>query len=62
MLKTQISGLPGLIIGTISERSKAGLVSALLGIVFIAGIGFASPQFIHDAAHDTRHAFTFPCH
>jgi cobalt transporter subunit CbtB len=38
------------------------LVSALLGLVFVAGVGFASPQTIHDAAHDTRHAFTFPCH
>jgi len=46
----------------ISERFAAALVSALLGLVFIAGVGFASPQLIHDAAHDTRHAFTFPCH
>ena len=46
----------------ISERFAAGLVSAVLGLVFVAGVGFAGPQLIHDAAHDTRHAFTFPCH
>jgi cobalt transporter subunit CbtB len=59
MLKTL---LPGLVVSTIGERSLAVLVSALLGLVFVAGVGFASPQTIHDAAHDTRHAFTFPCH
>jgi len=55
------AAIPSLVAG-ISERQAAVLVSALLGIVFIFGVGFASPQTIHDAAHDTRHAFTFPCH
>ena len=59
MLRTLI---PGLIITRIGERHAAALVSALLGLVFSAGVGFASPEAIHDAAHDTRHAFTFPCH
>jgi len=53
---------PGLTVTRISERHAAALISAMLGLVFIAGVGFASPQAIHDAAHDTRHAFTFPCH
>ncbi|MDP2618963.1 MAG: CbtB-domain containing protein [Hyphomicrobiales bacterium] len=59
MLRTLI---PGLSIARIGERHAAALVSALLGLVFIAGVGFASPEAIHAAAHDTRHAFTFPCH
>jgi cobalt transporter subunit CbtB len=37
-------------------------LAILLGVVFIAGAGFASPQTIHNAAHDSRHAFAFPCH
>jgi cobalt transporter subunit CbtB len=26
------------------------------------GVGFAGPQALHNAAHDGRHAFAFPCH
>jgi cobalt transporter subunit CbtB len=26
------------------------------------GVGFAGPQVLHNAAHDGRHAFSFPCH
>lgn len=59
MLRTFV---PGLFIAKIGERHAAALVAALLGLVFIAGVGFASPQAVHGAAHDTRHAFTFPCH
>ena len=62
MLKILIPGLSGLTVAKLSERHLAALVSGLLGLVFIAGVGLASPQAIHDAAHDTRHAFTFPCH
>jgi cobalt transporter subunit CbtB len=40
----------------------AGLAAALLGTFMLIGVGFAQSQMIHDAAHDTRHAFTFPCH
>jgi cobalt transporter subunit CbtB len=28
----------------------------------IFGVGFAGPATIHNAAHDVRHAFAFPCH
>jgi cobalt transporter subunit CbtB len=35
---------------------------ALLGAVIVLGVGFAHLPQVHDAAHDTRHAFNFPCH
>ncbi|HVM81304.1 MAG TPA: CbtB-domain containing protein [Stellaceae bacterium] len=38
------------------------LVAALLGTFLILGAGFAPISVIHNAAHDTRHAFAFPCH
>lgn len=38
------------------------LAAALLGAALLAGAGFAGPEAIHDAAHDARHAFGFPCH
>ncbi|MBV8131995.1 MAG: CbtB-domain containing protein [Alphaproteobacteria bacterium] len=38
------------------------VLAILLGAVLIYGVGFASPMAIHNAAHDARHAFAFPCH
>jgi cobalt transporter subunit CbtB len=38
------------------------LLCIFLGAVLIYGVGFASPMAIHNAAHDARHAFAFPCH
>ena len=38
------------------------LLAILLGAFLIYGVGFAGSSVLHNAAHDTRHAFTFPCH
>jgi len=37
-------------------------LAILLGAFLVLGAGFAHPDIVHNAAHDTRHAFTFPCH
>jgi cobalt transporter subunit CbtB len=37
-------------------------VLALLGVLIVFAVGFASAPGMHDAAHDTRHSFNFPCH
>lgn len=34
----------------------------LLGVFVLFGVAFAGPEVIHNAAHDSRHAFAFPCH
>jgi cobalt transporter subunit CbtB len=34
----------------------------LLGSFLVYGVGFAGPATLHNAAHDARHAFAFPCH
>lgn len=44
------------------EALRYGIAAIMLGIVFIGVAGFAPLQAIHDAAHNTRHAITFPCH
>jgi cobalt transporter subunit CbtB len=38
------------------------LAAAVLGIAILYVVGFAGPHAIHEAAHDTRHSFNFPCH
>ena len=40
----------------------AVLVAVLLGGFILLGVGFANPETLHNAAHDARHAFAFPCH
>ena len=38
------------------------VLALLLGAFLVLGIGFAHSDTIHNAAHDTRHSFAFPCH
>ncbi len=49
-----------------SLRRTAALLSAgiaaLLGVIILYGVGFAGPDLIHNAAHDTRHSISVPCH
>ena len=46
----------------VDRQRMAGVVCLFLGLFLVAGVGFAGPQLIHNAAHDTRHAVGFPCH
>ncbi len=46
----------------VSERAKAAFVALFLGAFFVWGAGLANSQVLHDAAHDTRHSYGFPCH
>ena len=51
--------------GPVAERTAARLPAVLaliFGVFLVLGAGFVHPATIHDAAHDARHAFTFPCH
>ena len=52
--------------GTLASTRSATVLSAaaslLLGTFVLFGVGFAQPELLHNAAHDARHAFTFPCH
>ena len=47
---------------SLSAKAMPVLVAALLGMFMLYGVGFAGPQALHNAAHDSRHAFAFPCH
>lgn len=45
-----------------TSRYAAATAALLFGALLIFGVGFASPELIHNAAHDGRHAFVLPCH
>ena len=45
-----------------SEALRAAGIALLLGLGLVFLTGFAYPEFIHNAAHDTRHSLSFPCH
>jgi cobalt transporter subunit CbtB len=45
-----------------SERMIAGFAALFLGAFFVWGAGLAQSDTLHDAAHDTRHSYGFPCH
>ncbi len=44
------------------EAVQPAVWAVLLGALIIFSVGFAQPQALHDAAHDARHAISFPCH
>lgn len=45
-----------------SRRVLPALSAALLGLVILFAVGFANSDVLHNAAHDSRHSFAFPCH
>ena len=47
-----------------SQRLTTAVLMLSAGMVLLFAVGFAqgSGNFMHNAAHDTRHAATFPCH
>lgn len=51
--------------GLDAKRGSAVLAAtfaAAFGIFLVFGAGFADSATLHEAAHDARHAFAFPCH
>ncbi len=49
--------------GAVPWTLLAGVIgAALLGVLLLYGAGLAGSEVIHNAAHDARHAFAFPCH
>ncbi|MED5299702.1 MAG: CbtB domain-containing protein [Pseudomonadota bacterium] len=45
-----------------SNEPTAVVLGLLLSAFLISGVGFADSSTIHNAAHDTRHSVSFPCH
>ena len=47
---------------TAVRTAGAALAAMLLGSFLLFGVGFANSNALHEATHDARHAFGFPCH
>ncbi len=45
-----------------ASRIAPAALALLIGAFMIVGVGFAQSSTIHNAAHDVRHSFAFPCH
>ena len=58
----------GVLSGSFSEAQNRiveawpALAAILLGVFILYGVGFAGADVLHNVAHDSRHAITFPCH
>lgn len=48
--------------GARAAAVASALVATVLGAFLVLGAGFAPISAVHNAAHDSRHAFAFPCH
>jgi cobalt transporter subunit CbtB len=47
---------------SLADRAAAAAIAALLGFFILFGVGFSTIPQVHNAGHDTRHSFAFPCH
>lgn len=47
---------------SLARAALPAVVAILLGTFVLYGVGFAGASVLHNAAHDSRHAFAFPCH
>jgi cobalt transporter subunit CbtB len=47
---------------TVAAGLPAVFFAMFFGAFLVYGVGFASPMALHNAAHDARHSFAFPCH
>jgi cobalt transporter subunit CbtB len=63
MTESRSTSLPAGSLGIASTgRMAVGAIAIVFGVLLYVGTGFAAPSFIHNATHDTRHAFGLPCH
>jgi cobalt transporter subunit CbtB len=44
------------------RKTGAALFVLAFGLFLVWGAAYANPITLHNAAHDARHAFAFPCH
>ena len=58
----QITNNSDIQVSTDVARIAPALSVMILGLTLILITAFAPVQAVHNATHDTRHAFVVPCH
>lgn len=48
--------------GTRADASRVAIFAIALGVFLVYLTGFAHTDALHNGAHNTRHALSFPCH
>ena len=49
-------------IESLPDRLVMAVLGCVIGTFILLGVGFSGVNVIHSAAHDARHANSFPCH
>ena len=50
------------VVSTAQFTKWPALLALAFGLLVVYSAGFAHPTALHNATHDTRHAFGLPCH
>jgi len=50
------------VVSTAQFAKWPALLAIAFGLLVVYGAGFSHPMALHNATHDTRHAFGLPCH
>ncbi len=57
-----MNGASASVVSTVQFAKWPALVALAFGLLVVYGAGFSHPMTLHNATHDTRHAFGLPCH
>ena len=62
-MTTKTTSATDIAAGARADVSLAAILFvACFGAALLFVVGFANAAVMHDAAHDTRHSISFPCH
>jgi cobalt transporter subunit CbtB len=62
MAHADVRGRDEVLVGERGALLAPAIFAILLGAFLVLGAGFAPIAALHNAAHDSRHSFAFPCH
>lgn len=61
-MKTQVKAIKQYTVPVIANRVAPVIAALMVGAFLVLSAGFANSTTVHNATHDARHAFAFPCH
>lgn len=61
-MNTQAKALKQDAVSVATNRAAPVFAALIVGAFLVLSAGFAHSNTVHNATHDARHAFAFPCH